>query len=104
MFMFLTILFASFAAIAVGALIVASGSPRQAEAISLQPERSENLGTSKFFGADAQAPALRQPVPVEVLMSQIEKHVRLEQAAAQSFLDVPTSESLHSRTESPFVN
>jgi hypothetical protein len=104
MFMFLTILFASFAAIAVGALIVASGSPRQAEAVSLQPERTENLGTQRFFGADAQAPALRQTVPIEVLMSQIEKHVRLEQAAAQSFLDVPTRESLHSRTESPFVN
>lgn len=104
MFMFLSILFASFAVLAVGALIVASGSQQQAEAPALQPERVENLGTPRFFGADAQGPAIRQPVPVEVLMSQIEQHVRLEQAAAQSFLDVPTRESLHSRTESPFVN
>lgn len=104
MFMFLSILFASFAVLAVGALIVASGSPRGAEAPVLQPERARNLGTPRFFGDDTEAPALRQPVPVGVLMSQIEQHVRLEQAAAQSFLDVPTRESLHSRTESPFVN
>ncbi len=48
--------------------------------------------------------AARPRVPIEVLLSQIERHVRLEQAAAESFLDFPTAESLHSRTTSPLVH
>ena len=44
------------------------------------------------------------PVPIEVLLLQIENHVRLEQAAAESFLAYPTLALLHSKTTSPFVN
>jgi hypothetical protein len=43
-------------------------------------------------------------VPIEVLLLQIENHVRLEQAAAESFLAFPTHDHLHSKTPSPFVN
>jgi len=43
-------------------------------------------------------------VPIEVLLLQIENHVRLEQAAAESFLASPTHALLHSKTTSPFVN
>ena len=43
-------------------------------------------------------------VPIEVLLLQIEDHVRLEQAAAESFLAFPTHAQLHSKTTSPFVN
>ncbi len=61
----------------------------------------------RFFLADA-APVVQpvaQPrVPIEVLLLQIERHVRLEQAAAESFLDAPTIRSLHSRTTSPLVH
>jgi hypothetical protein len=39
-----------------------------------------------------------------VLLLQIDRHVRLEQAAAESFLDAPTTASLHSRTTSPLVH
>jgi hypothetical protein len=35
---------------------------------------------------------------------QIENHVRMEQAAAESFLASPTNAQLHSKTTSPFVN
>jgi hypothetical protein len=48
--------------------------------------------------------AARNPVPIEALLLQIENHVRLEQAAAESFLASPNSSLLHSRTASPFVN
>jgi len=48
--------------------------------------------------------AQRELVPVEALMLQIEQHIRLEQAAAESFLHTPTEQSLHSRTTSPLVN
>ncbi len=44
------------------------------------------------------------PVPIEVLLLQIENHVRMEQAAAESFLAYPTEALLHSKTTSPFVN
>jgi len=43
-------------------------------------------------------------VPIEVLLLQIENHVRMEQAAAESFLASPTQTLLHSKTTSPFVN
>ena len=43
-------------------------------------------------------------VPIEVLLLQIENHVRLEQAAAESFLAFPSQALLHSKTTSPFVN
>jgi hypothetical protein len=73
------------------------------EALASMPER--------FFAHDT-APSASLPVPVasvpripiEVLLAQIERHVRLEHAAAESFLYDPTVESLHSRTTSPLVH
>ena len=63
----------------------------------------------RFFVHDAApkpaSPARLVPkVPVEVFLAQIERHIRLEQAAAESFLNRPTDESLHSRTTSRLVN
>lgn len=43
-------------------------------------------------------------VPIEVLLLQIERHVRLEQAAGESFVCAPTPQSLHCRTSSPLMN
>lgn len=43
-------------------------------------------------------------VPIEVLLMQIENHIRQEQAAAESFISFPTQAHLHSKTSSPFVN
>lgn len=45
-----------------------------------------------------------RPVPIEVLLLQIENHVRMEQAAAESFIALPTQAQLHTKTNSPFVN
>lgn len=61
------------------------------------------LPVPQFFVDDEAAPA-RPRVPVEVLLLQLERHVRLEQAAAESFLLSPTVESLHTRTSSPLVH
>jgi hypothetical protein len=44
------------------------------------------------------------PVSVEVLLLQIEGHVRMEQAAVESFLARPTVEALHTPTLSPLVH
>ncbi len=59
----------------------------------------------RFF-AERLVPAMPRPpqVPIEVLLHQIESHVRLEQAAAESFVEFPTEALLHCKTTSPFVN
>lgn len=56
----------------------------------------------RFFAEQAATGA--SAVPIEVLLLQIERHIRLEQAAAEAFLEAPTRDSLHSRTLSPLVH
>ncbi len=61
------------------------------------------LGPPRFFLQER--PAASAPrVPIEVLLLQIERHVRLEQAAAESFLHSPTVHALHTRTTSPLLH
>jgi hypothetical protein len=73
-----------------------------------QPELSLDqqlaLAPQRFFAEDRTMAAAQPQVPLEVLLLQIERHVRLEQAAAESFIDFPTRESLHCRTVSPLVH
>jgi hypothetical protein len=62
-----------------------------------------------FFVRDAApqpVPAARvvPKVPIEVFLAQFERHIRLEQAASESFLFAPSPESLHGRTVSPLVH
>ena len=60
---------------------------------------------ARFFSDRVTSPILPQPqVPIEVLLQQIENHVRLEQAAAESFVAFPTYDQLHSKTTSSFLN
>lgn len=77
---------------------------RQVGSAPAEPREAQALPPSKFF-IDAEAPRASQPsAPVEVLLLQLEQHIRLEQAAAEGFLSAPTSESLHGRTTSPRAN
>ena len=64
-----------------------------------------NATPARFF-SDRVLPTVpaQAQVPIEVLIQQIENHVRLEQAAAESFVEFPTHALLHSKTTSPFVN
>ena len=78
---------------------------------AVQPELPlvKAAAPARFFSDRVAAPrtvppAPPWPVPIEVLLLQIENHVRLEQAAAESFLAFPTQALLHSKTASPFVN
>jgi hypothetical protein len=69
--------------------------------IPVQPETVlPKPAPSRFFVTPRTTSA---QVPIEALLLQIESHVRLEQAAAQSFLEYPTSALLHSRTVSPLI-
>lgn len=55
----------------------------------------------RFFAEQA---TVDPAVPIEVLLLQLEQHIRLEQAAAEAFLTEPTRQSLHSQTVSPLVH
>jgi hypothetical protein len=61
---------------------------------------------ARFFADSPAVPvaAALNRIPIEALLLQIENHVRLEQAAAECFLESPDSARLHSRTISALVN
>lgn len=75
---------------------------------AVKPEmRRVNAVALNRFSSDRAAAAPSVPihsVPIELLLLQIENHVRLEHAAAESFLESPTHDLLYSKTSSPFVN
>lgn len=99
--MFLMVMALSLMGVAVCALLFAAAT-RTAQAPAEQPALQPAREMTRFF---ADAPHM-QPgrVPIEALLLQIERHVQLEQAAAESFHFSPTVESLHSRTMSPLVH
>jgi hypothetical protein len=70
----------------------------------VKPELKAAIPAPRFFAGEPVTRFADGRFPMETLLSQIERHVRLEQAAAETFLDVPTREALHSRTTSPFMN
>ena len=70
----------------------------------LQPTARQPLDEPRFFAVEAPRPAAPPRVPIEVLLLQLERHVRLEQAVAESFLHAPSKQALHSRTTSPLVH
>lgn len=102
--MFLMIAFMSMFVLAVMALAtsaVRSPEEKPPEILELRPMVS---GTPHFFGrVDAGRDGAAQ-VPIEVLIGQIERHVRLEQAAAESFLEHPAVDLLHTPSASELVN
>jgi hypothetical protein len=113
--MFLMAVCLAFFGVAVSAIAfgAATSGVQDQQAATLDSKVDEALASmpERFFARDA-APAFSVPppavvvprVPIEVLLAQIERHVRLEQAAAESFLYDPTVESLHGRTTSPLVH
>jgi len=60
---------------------------------------------TRFFAAmPAETIPEYKGVPIEALLLQIENHIRLEHAAAQSFVAAPSPSMLQSRTISRLVN
>lgn len=109
--MFLMALALSLLGVAVsGALFAAAtrgvDEPRELDATR---DAKRPVAEARFFveAPIVQAPLIippRHAVPVELLLLQIERHVRLEQVAGESFLHAPTPQSLHCRTSSPLMN
>ncbi len=90
----------------IAALAFGAATRPEASAPAPQPEVATKPAVPTRFFADSVLPFKpRAPlVPIEVLLQQIENHVRLEQAAAESFLEFPTEALLHCKTTSPLVN
>lgn len=100
MLMFLTILSMSLLALAVcaAAFGLATAGVRQPES---RPERRPVVEPPHFFANAAARPRLESQVPIEVLLGDIERHIRLEQAAAEAFLAGPTLDGLHEQPGRP---
>jgi hypothetical protein len=94
--------------LAVAALAFGAATRTESSKSAVQPELPlvKAAAPARFFldrvADPPTVPTLQ--VPVEVLLQQIENHVRMEQAAAESFLAFPTNALLHSKTTSPLVN
>jgi hypothetical protein len=90
----------------VAALAFGAATRSEASEPAPQPEVAGKPAVPARFFADGMLTVKPQPpyVPIEVLLQQIENHVRLEQAAAESFLEFPTEALLHSKTTSSLVN
>jgi hypothetical protein len=82
---------------------VAAGAATQ-PAIQKEAVKSAVAPARFFVNPPALPVSARASVPIEVLLLQIENHVRLEHAAAECFLEAPDASRLHSRTTSPLVN
>jgi hypothetical protein len=85
-----------------GLMLGLSAAWRNDEAPAEGAERQTDR--SRFFVLRTEAPALGGEVPVELLLSRLEQHVRQERAAVECFPDQPRAEDLRSRTSSPLVN
>lgn len=98
--MFLMALALSLLGVTVSAVLFAAATRQIPHEAARQPDVPVVV-PARFFGEDA--PSMPR-IPIEALLLEIERHVRLEQAAAESFLHSPTVESLNSRTMSRLVH
>lgn len=106
--MFLMVLCMSMFGLAVAAIAFGAATRPGSSSSSVQPELRpvKAVAPGRFFTDKVVPPpaAPRPHVPTEVLLTQIENHVRLEQAAAESFLESPSHAQLHTKTTSALVN
>lgn len=105
--MFLMVLSLSLLGVGVSAALFAAATRDERRAEEYVDTRIMSAAEASRFFVDTAAPRpARVPggIPAEVLLLQIERHVRLEQAAAEAFHQFPTIESLRMRTTSPLVH
>lgn len=106
--MFLMALCLSMFGLAVAAIAFGAATRPENSPSTVQPELrpAKPVAAGRFFGDSIPAPPTRPgtAIPTEVLLAKIEHHVRLEQAAAQSFLESPSHAQLHTKTTSQLVN
>jgi hypothetical protein len=103
--MFLMVAALSLLGVAVSAALFAAATRDVRDLPRSEPQIDPRLlmAPSRFF-IDDRPSATTTAVSIEALLLQIERHVRLEQAAAEAFQDFPTVEALHMPTTSPLVH
>jgi hypothetical protein len=102
---FLSILGLAVACLAFGAATRRNEEQKAAPAVELKVAKP--AVATRFFVAPGELViplAARQRVPIEALLLQLEDHVRLEHAAAESYLASPDAMRLHTRTTSRLLN
>lgn len=100
--LFLMVAALSVLGVAVSAMAFGAATRQAPEAPEQKPAQvvPTVLLKTRFFVTDAPP----ERASIEALLLQIERHVRLEQAAAESFLSDPNAESLHTPSMSPLVH
>lgn len=101
--MFVMALSLSLVGVLVSGILFAAATRDRAEAAAPAFSPLVNPMEERFFMMRAPASERRGPGGVEALVLQIERHVRLERAAAEAFLQLPTVESLRMRTLAPLA-
>jgi hypothetical protein len=102
--MFLMVLSLSVVGVLVCGVLFAAAARdlRRREGSALSPAGVQDI--ERFFmPRPAVRPGPQVRVTADVLVLQIERHVRLEHAAAEAFLQFPTVEALRMRTLSPLA-
>ena len=70
-----------------------------------KPLEAVRAATPERFFVEGPLPVpVHARVPIEALLAQLDNHVRLEHAAAESYMRAPNAALLHSRTISTLVN
>lgn len=101
-------------AVACAAFGAATRTEQRPPAVRPQEKQVVAPAATRFFADDVAVPVAarairphRNPqaeVSLAALLAQIENHIRLEQAAAESFVETPTPTLLQSKTTSTFIN
>jgi hypothetical protein len=91
-------------AVAAAAFGAATRTHEEDPATQPEVEPVKAAQSARFFAMPIPVTATQPRIPIEALLLQIENHVRLEQAAAQSFIEYPNPAVLHSKTTSTLVN
>ena len=101
--MFLILMVACFPVLVLCAVALLRQESREQSPTTTRPEQRMAIPEPRFFAAVSETP-IPSRLPRDLLLKQIERHVRLEVAAAESFLDTPTTDSLHAESGSPLLN
>jgi hypothetical protein len=103
--MFLMVATMSVIGVGVCALLFAAATRQPPPRVEARPADAMAKAAPRFFvDLDVDPATVRTQIPVEALLLQIERHVRLEQAAAEGFQFTPTAEALHMTTVSQLVH
>ena len=87
--------------------IVLSAVLRDADSSAPVRESSHPNAPPRFFATDITHPvqaAGASPVPIEILVLEIERHVRQERGVAESFHLSPTPQTLHVHAAAPLMH